>query len=276
MSGGQKARVGLARAVYFDADIAIMDDVLAAVDAHVSAHLIKNCITDPDILGKKTRILVTHHLEVAPYADMIVVVENGRIAQQGSFQALKACDGLFKNMLDEYGQEDEEAPEIEEAKQLAPEQSAEKKKTGPEFKLLMDEERNTGAVTWSVYKDFFQAMGSYWYPVITVVLLGLTQCASVGNTLFLGFWSASEIPGFGQGDYMGIYAALGFALALFTFWGSFNLSLSGLRASRQLFRRALNGVMRSPVLYHDSTPIGRIISRLSKGIFSFFALVCRF
>ena len=65
---------------------------------------------------------------------------------------------------------------------------------------------------------------------------------------------------------MGIYAAFGFALALFTFIGSYNLYLSGLRASLTLFKRALTGVMRSPVLYHDSTPIGRIISRLSKGM----------
>lgn len=258
--------MGLARAVYFNADIAIMDDVLAAVDAHVSAHLLENCITNPDILGKKTRILVTHHLEATPHADMIVVVENGRIVQQGSYQELKNQDGVFKNMLEDYGQQEEEAKEDSEDQPKEKEiNKIADKKDAPGFKLMMDEERNVGAVGWSVYKGFFKAMGSYWYPVMTISLLCLAQCANVGNTLFLGFWSGYEIKGFKEGDYMAVYASLGFALAFFTFWGSYNLSLSGLRASLQLFRRALNGVMRSPVLYHDSTPIGRIISRLSKG-----------
>lgn len=249
-----------------------MDDVLAAVDAHVSAHILENCILNPDALGKKTRILVTHHLEATPHADMIVVVENGRIVQQGAYQTLKSQHGVFKSMLDDYGQEEdekvvEEKPKEKEVNKLAD------KKDGPAFKLLMDEERNTGSVSWSTYGGFFKAMGSYWYPIITLCLLCLAQCANVGNTLFLGFWSGYEIHGFHQGDYMAVYAGLGFALAFFTFWGSYNLSLSGLRASLFLFKRALNGVMRSPVLYHDSTPIGRIINRLSKGELSRFLFV---
>ena len=195
---------------------------------------------------------------------MIVVVENGRIAQQGPYQTLKTQDGIFKSMLEDYGHEEDEETDSEEEKPKEVNKIADKK-DGPGFKLLMDEERNTGAVEWSVYGRFFKAMGSYWYPIITLGFLTLAQCANVGNTLFLGFWSGNDIPGFRQGDYMGIYAALGFALAFFTFWGSYNLSLSGLRASMHLFKRALNGVMRSPVLYHDATPMGRIISRLSKG-----------
>ncbi len=264
LSGGQKARVGLARAVYYDAEIAIMDDVLAAVDAHVSAHLLENCLLNPDALGNRTRILVTHHLEVTPHADMILVVEGGKIAQQGSYQDLKANDGLFKSMLDEYGNEEEEAEDAEKPKDKEINKIADKK-DGPAFKLMMDEERNTGSVEWSVYKGFLKAMGSIFWPLSALVFLCLAQAANVGNTLFLGFWSGSEIAGFQQGDYMGIYAALGFCLAIFTFFGSFTLSLAGLRGSLVLFKRALHGVMRSPVLYHDSTPIGRIVSRLSKG-----------
>jgi len=267
LSGGQKARVGLARAVYFDADIVIMDDVLAAVDAHVSAHLLENCITNPAALGKKTRILVTHHLEATPLADMIVVVDNGKIAQQGKYADLKEKEGIFRTLLEEYGQEKEEEKEEEEEVEPAEKElnRIASKKKGSGYKLMMDEERNTGSVSWDVYLAFFRAMGSYGYPAFTLFFLCLAQCANVGNTLFLGFWSGNEIRGFHQGDYMGIYAAFGFALALFTFIGSYNLYLSGLRASLTLFKRALTGVMRSPVLYHDATPIGRIISRLSKG-----------
>lgn len=244
-----------------------MDDVLAAVDAHVSDHLLKHCILDPDVLGKKTRILVTHHLEATPHADKIVVVANGKIVQQGSYQDLKSSEGIFKSLLDEYGNEQEEAakaePEEKDEKDDKP--KATDKKKGPGFKLLMDEERNTGAVSWSTYGGFFKAMGSVFYPLTTLFFLILAQGSNVTNTLFLGFWSGSEIRGFHERDYMLIYGFLGVALAIFTFFASYNLSLSGLRASLFLFQRALIGVMRSPIVYHDSTPIGRIISRLSKG-----------
>lgn len=265
LSGGQKARVGLARAVYFDADIILLDDILSAVDSHVSADLLTHCILDPDVLGKKTRVLVTHHLEVTPHADVIIVVENGKIAQQGSYDGLKNQPGIFQTMLNDFGQEQHEEAKVEdvEPKEKELHKIASRKKEGV-FRLMQDEERNTGAVSWAIYGSFFQAMGNYWYPLMSLTLLCLAQVATVGNTLFLGFWSGSEIAGFRQGDYMGIYAGFGFALALATFLGSYSLFLSGLRASLTMFRRALHGIMRSPVLYHDSTPIGRIISRLSK------------
>jgi len=268
LSGGQKARVGLARAVYFDADIILLDDILSAVDSHVSADLLANCILDPDVLGKKTRVLVTHHLEVTPHADVIIVVENGKIAQQGSYDGLRSQPGIFQTMLNDFGQEQHEEAEVEDVTDAEPKEKelhkiTSKKKEGV-FKLMQDEERNTGAVSWAIYASFFQAMGNYWYPMLSLILLCLAQVATVGNTLILGFWSGNAIAGFRQGDYMGIYAGFGFALALATFLGSYSLFLSGLRASLTMFRRALHGVLRSPVLYHDSTPIGRIISRLSK------------
>lgn len=265
LSGGQKARVGLARAVYFDADTILLDDILSAVDSHVSVDLLTNCILDPDVLGKKTRVLVTHHLEVTPHADVIIVVENGKIAQQGSYDDLKSQPGIFQTMLNDFGQEQHEEAKVEdvEPKEKELHKIASKKKKGV-FKLMQDEERNTGAVSWAIYGSFFQAMGNYWYPMLSLLLLCLAQVATVGNTLFLGFWSGSEVAGFKQGDYMGIYAGFGFVLALATFLGSYSLFLSGLRASLTMFRKALHGIMRSPVLYHDSTPIGRIISRLSK------------
>jgi ABC-type nitrate/sulfonate/bicarbonate transport system ATPase subunit len=52
--------------VYHDADIVLLDSPLAAVDSHVSAHLVEKCILGQGALGNKTRILVTHHLEVLP------------------------------------------------------------------------------------------------------------------------------------------------------------------------------------------------------------------
>jgi len=74
LSGGQKARVNLARALYRQADIYIMDDPLSAVDSRVSRHLFDKCIKEH--LKGKLRILVTHQLQYLPQADHIVVLKD--------------------------------------------------------------------------------------------------------------------------------------------------------------------------------------------------------
>jgi len=83
LSGGQKARVSLARAVYSDKQIFLMDDPISALDASVRKRIIQNVI-----LGKlrdKTRILVTHAIDFVHHADSIIIMEKGRIAAKGTF-----------------------------------------------------------------------------------------------------------------------------------------------------------------------------------------------
>ncbi|KAI2474052.1 Multi drug resistance-associated protein (MRP) [Diabrotica virgifera virgifera] len=89
LSGGQKARVNLARAVYRQADIYLLDDPLSAVDTHVCNHLFEKCISQ--YLAGKTRILITHQLQYLQKADMIVVLNEGKIKAQGTFKEL--CEG---------------------------------------------------------------------------------------------------------------------------------------------------------------------------------------
>lgn len=74
LSGGQRARINLARAVYSEADVYLLDDPLSAVDTHVGKHLFNECIMK--YLGNKTRILVTHQLQFLKKADLIVVMNN--------------------------------------------------------------------------------------------------------------------------------------------------------------------------------------------------------
>lgn len=74
LSGGQKARINLARAVYRDADIYLLDDPLSAVDVHVAKQLYDKCING--YLVGKTRILVTHQVQLLKDADHIVILKN--------------------------------------------------------------------------------------------------------------------------------------------------------------------------------------------------------
>ena len=87
LSGGQKARVALARAVYRDADVYLLDDPLSAVDAHVGQYIFEKCIVR-DLAGK-TRILVTHHVHLLKQCDLVVVLEGGHIKASGTFAELQ-------------------------------------------------------------------------------------------------------------------------------------------------------------------------------------------
>ena len=84
LSGGQRARLELARAVYFNADIYLLDDPLSAVDTKVGQHIFQNCIST--LLHGKTRLMITHNFQVLKDAKSIVVVKNGQTSLKGSFR----------------------------------------------------------------------------------------------------------------------------------------------------------------------------------------------
>lgn len=113
VSGGQKARVAIARAVYRDADISLVDDCLAAVDAHVGSELFNKCIVDVLLkrnIGakrKKTVILATNNLQYLshPMLNRIVVLKDGVVVESGSYSDLVALENsLFKSMVDSFNE----------------------------------------------------------------------------------------------------------------------------------------------------------------------------
>ena len=85
-AGGQKHRVALARACYAGAEVALLDDPLSAVDAHVQRTLMQEVVCG--VLGKATRVLVTHQLQFLPQADLIVKMERGRVVATGTYSEL--------------------------------------------------------------------------------------------------------------------------------------------------------------------------------------------
>ncbi|EKM53211.1 uncharacterized protein PHACADRAFT_259405 [Phanerochaete carnosa HHB-10118-sp] len=262
LSGGQKARVSLARAAYSEADIVLMDDSLSAVDAYVGKSILENCLlTGP--LADKTRVLVTHALHVLDKTDYIYVMEHGVIAEQGTFQELMHNSVLFSRVMDEYGNLEKEKAEKEQKKEQEKAVDGAKKE-GKKAGLIQEEERITGSVAGKVYARYFRFAGGLIQVPILLLLLAGYQGASVANNLFLGFWTAQSIHGFRSGDYMGTYAALGISIAVFSFALSFHISLTSLSAGLRMFRASLWAVLHSAIAFFDTTPMGRVMSRLSK------------
>ncbi|KAH8827646.1 multidrug resistance-associated ABC transporter [Flagelloscypha sp. PMI_526] len=254
LSGGQRARVSLARAVYSPYPIVLMDDPLSAVDAHVAQSLMSNCILS-GLLAKRTRILVTHALHVLPHSDHIYMVENGKIVAQGHYEELLSTNTEFSRLVNEYGglgkKKDEEAA-------AAPHPLEEQKDASDA--LMQIEERLTGSVTWDVYYQFFKLAGGItWVPAI-VLVLALSQ---VLISLTLVWWTSGEF-GLKQYQYIGLYAGLGGLLTVLVFFVTFAFCITAMIAGREIYQRAFHALINAPVLYFDTTPIGRILSRLSK------------
>ena len=114
LSGGQKARVTLARAVYARADNYLLDDCLAAVDQHVGRHLIDNVFGPNGLLSSKTRVLATNSIPVLREADYICLIRDQKIIERGSYDQLIAMKGEISNLI-KTANNQEQTAESEEA-----------------------------------------------------------------------------------------------------------------------------------------------------------------
>ena len=110
LSGGQKARLTLARAVYARADIYLLDDCLSAVDQHVGRHLIDHVFGSKGLLAGKTRILATNAIQVLQEADLVTLIRDGSIVEQGTYTKLIAMKGEIANLIKTANNEEEEEP----------------------------------------------------------------------------------------------------------------------------------------------------------------------
>jgi ATP-binding cassette subfamily C (CFTR/MRP) protein 1 len=107
LSGGQKARLTLARAVYARADIYLLDDCLSAVDQHVGRHLIENVLGPNGLLSGKTRVLATNSIPVLMEADFICLLRDGKLIERGTYNQLMAMKGEISNLIKTAGNQDQ-------------------------------------------------------------------------------------------------------------------------------------------------------------------------
>jgi ATP-binding cassette subfamily C (CFTR/MRP) protein 1 len=267
VSGGQKQRMNIARAIYFDADIVLMDDPLSAVDAHVGRHIMDNAICG--LLKDKCRILATHQLHVLSRCDRIVWVEEGHIQAVDTFDNLMAHNEGFQKLMtmtssEEKKEEEEDAneDEIEDEKKTVKKKQKKKK---PAVALMQEEDKATKAVSWDVWIAYIKAGGGMWVAPLVTILLILSQGANIATSLWLSWWVSNKW-GFTEGAYIGVYAALGASQALLMFAFSIAVSVFGTEAGKVMLHRAITRVLRAPMSFFDTTPLGRITNRFSKDI----------
>lgn len=273
LSGGQKARVSIARAAYSDADTIILDDPLSALDPEVGKLLFDECILD--LMEGKTRLFVTNQIQFLRFCDTVVALKRGEVVEHGTFTDLVANEkGEVKRLLAESssGQRASQRKskisgnesESDVGKKSAPKVADKKAKT-----LTTKEEQMIGGVSPSVYKNYLKAGGGYLKFVFVYFGFILSCLNQVATTSWISYWTSdAKYEKHSQAFYLGMFFMLAVTLGLVTFIRSFLLVRFGIEASETLHRDLLNSIMRAPQSFFDTTPLGRILSRFSKDFYS--------
>lgn len=195
LSGGQKARISLARAVYRQADIYLLDDPLSAVDTHVGKHIYENCIRD--FLAGKIRILVTHQIQYLRSVQHLIVMSNSIVAAQGSYDELQKM-GHFQFLQDEAAENDalSVGSVLTIAKGRLSQMTIESDRSLDESAVynsdsvieLSKENQEAGSVKMDVYFAFFHALESNLILLIIVILFILARVLQTAVDYFLSRW----------------------------------------------------------------------------------------
>ncbi|RPB16599.1 hypothetical protein P167DRAFT_500063 [Morchella conica CCBAS932] len=269
LSGGQKARVSLARAVYSPAQTVFLDDVLSALDAETCKLVVEKCIKG-DILAGRTVILVTHHVSlVASAAQKIIVLSDGKIVSDShnlTKSTLDLLSGAGEDVDAEITAPQEADPDIIDT----PKPADAKVPGGKEAtKLVKEEGRAKGRVPKIMIWKYIKNFGGP-FVIICIICLSLTnQFLGLANSYFVGLWSDQYTQHPDDVDvnlWLGLYAGVLMGTVLFeTFtyivWFAFRWI-----ASRRIHEKVVKSVLYSPIRFFDTTPLGRIINRMSNDV----------
>jgi len=237
LSGGQKARIALARAIYRDTDIYLLDDPLSAVDAHVGQHLFFECIKK--CLHGKTIILVTHHVHLLQHCDKVLIIDCGEIKAFGTYESITNSGIDLTKFIPDSGNAKGAATTTAAATTtttaaaaasgavVVKKESAEVKKNLPtetskgkiisadsnealkaaqvrrddtrSFKLTTVEERATGDVAPEVYTYYAKAGGA-WLVTSLVLIMIIAQSLTIFANFWLSYWGTMSVKREDEGN----------------------------------------------------------------------------
>lgn len=182
LSKGQQARINLARAVYKESDIYLLDDSLSALDAHVSQFIFQECIKK--FLKNKIVLLVTHNHKCIYDADTTVIMKNGQITFAGQpLELLQENKNLLSILQEDIKIDDEiteDDDDAEEETKLITETTTQKK--------VYQEKQNLGEVDFSIYKSYVRFGGGFFVLGLVYIIFILAQITSSYTDKLVSEW----------------------------------------------------------------------------------------
>lgn len=284
LSGGQKARVSLARAVYRKADIYLLDDPLSAVDTHVGKHIFERCIQD--FLKDKIRVLVTHQLQYLRNVENVILIKDGIIEAQGSYRDLQKL-GEFEMVSQSY--EEHERIRRESYKEDDDEKSLLEQDDLEELQEVIEEDRQEkhakGAVSSKIYKMYFQALGNNFYLLVIAILFIGTRAMLTSIDYFLSRWvmweeesgsnstvidgnstsSFSSEEAYRQ-EHIVTYSVLLILTLIVYVTRTFGFFSMCLRISYRMHDMLFKGITQASMYFFNMNPSGRILNRFARDI----------
>jgi ABC-type multidrug transport system fused ATPase/permease subunit len=245
LSGGQAARVALARALYSDADIIVLDDILAALDGTVQSAVFESL---KRYSTSKLVLLVTHQLEFLSSTNRVIWLEEGKVKAYGTTSHVM---GRYPDLQKYITEEDDKKQKESRKEELIHSSQVDE----------IEEERNNGRVPFSVYKAYVDKGGGLWFPMFMIVFLGVFVGLQVKASLYLTEATVVELD-----DFIVNFTLYSFSsvLALLVYF-VFAVILS-YRAANQLHDEALQHVLHVVYEWFESQPVGRMINRFSSDV----------
>ncbi|KAG8268119.1 Multidrug resistance-associated protein 7 [Homalodisca vitripennis] len=277
LSGGQRARVALARAVYQDRSVYLLDDVLSAVDVQVARHILRHCIHG--LLKDKTRILCTHQTQFLLQADTVVHMDHGTVIRQGP----------PGEVLPDY-EEILTSSQLEEPSLPRPKSAAPLNERVEQDSLLGGEGRETGSVAWRVYGVYLRAVG-LTLTAFVLIAVTLMQISRNGTDWWIAYWVTHtdnttsistllhidvDFTAFGLISwldpstrfYLTVYVLIAICNSFFTLFRAFLFAYGGVCAASALHRLLLFKIMRAKLVFFDILPLGQILNRFSSDVYT--------
>nr|XP_036588424.1 ABC multidrug transporter [Colletotrichum truncatum]KAF6799797.1 ABC multidrug transporter [Colletotrichum truncatum] len=269
LSGGQKARVALARALYSKAPLLLLDDIFSALDAKTSALLWERCFCS-DLLKGRTVVLVAQQPWVAAQADISVTLEDGEIKNvEQNLGIVRQPVAVAKDIEGEADTSDASDTEVE--TQTDPLNDRSKVADDKVIKDVVAQEMKTGGknarLMFFKYMTYF---GGPWYALFCLFMMLLSQFIVMAGSLWLSVWVeaySSEVA-INIAYYLGIYAAITVAESVVYALVFLVFENGAWHAARRLHNDFIRAVMRVSLSWYKKTPVGRIINRFSSDMSS--------
>ncbi|XP_004296300.1 PREDICTED: ABC transporter C family member 10-like [Fragaria vesca subsp. vesca] len=271
LSGGQKQRIQLARALYQDADIYLLDDPFSAVDAHTATSLFNEYVMEA--LSGKTVLLVTHQVDFLPAFHFVLLMMDGEILQAAPYQHLLDISREFQDLVNAHKETagSERLSDVTSAQNSGISSTEIKKsyvekplKENKGDQLIKLEERETGDTGLKPYILYLKQNKGFLYFSIAICL----HFTFVMSEIAQNSWMAASVdnPNVSTLQMILVYLAIGFPATFIFLFRSLAVVNGGLETSKSIFSQLLNSLFRAPMSFYDSTPLGRVLSRVSSDL----------